>query len=146
MSGLPEAKNRVTAQRAETKEALGELESVGLLLLCGQNAAFLGGTKQLPQAAVGVLCWVRLFQRTAPPKPERRALSWLLSPRKPQMSTSHSGLRQLSPRAWHSLNQGLSGALWQWCWCLAGDTLRKSSLYVQTTHAHTLWSLQSGGD
>lgn len=62
--GLPEAQSRVTAQRAETKEAPGELGSVGLPLLCGEDAVFSGGTKQLPQAAVGVLGWVRLSQRT----------------------------------------------------------------------------------
>lgn len=90
---------------------------MGLLLLCGEDAAFLDGAKQLPQAAVGVLGWVRLSQRThgkeaaSPSEPEQRALSWLLCPRKPQMSTSHSGLRQLSPRAWHSQNEGPPGAL-----------------------------------
>lgn len=64
MLGLPEGKSGVTVQRAETKEAPGELGSVGLLLLCGEDAAFSGGIKQLPQAAVGVLVWVRLSQRT----------------------------------------------------------------------------------
>lgn len=64
MPGLPEAKSRVTVQKAETKEAPGELGSMGLPFLCGEDAAFLGGTKQLPEAAVGVLGWVRLSQRT----------------------------------------------------------------------------------
>lgn len=64
MLGLPEGKSGVTVQRAETKEAPGELGSVGLLLLCGEDAAFSGGIKQLSQAAVGVLVWVRLSQRT----------------------------------------------------------------------------------
>ena len=61
---MPEPKSRVTAQRTETKEAPGELGSVGLPLLCGEDAAFSGGTKQLPQTAVGVHVWVRLSQRT----------------------------------------------------------------------------------
>lgn len=61
---MPEPKSRVTVQRVKTKEAPGELGSVGLPLLCREDAAFSGGTKQLPQAAVGVLGWVRLSQRT----------------------------------------------------------------------------------
>lgn len=44
-------------------------------------------------------------------KAEQRALSCLFCPRKLQTSISHSGLRQLSPGAWHSQNQEPSGGL-----------------------------------
>lgn len=53
--GLPKPESKVTVQRAKTKEAPGELGSMGLPLLCGEEAAFLSGTKQLPQTAVGSL-------------------------------------------------------------------------------------------
>lgn len=55
MPGLPEGKSRVTVQRAETKEAPGELGSVGLLLLCGEDAVFSGGIKQLDKQLWGSL-------------------------------------------------------------------------------------------
>lgn len=115
--GLPKPKSTVTVQRAKTKEAPGELGSMGLPLLCGEEAAFSGGTKQLPQTAVGSLMGEVIPEDTweigsiSPKARTERALSWLLCPRKPQMSPSHSGLRQLSPRAWHSHNEEPSGAL-----------------------------------
>lgn len=74
--------------RVKTKETPGELGSMRLLLLCGKDAAFSGGTKQLPLVAVGVLHWVRLSQReigSISSKPRTESLELAALPKK----TSH---------------------------------------------------------
>lgn len=73
---------------------------------------------------------------------QNRDLSWLLCPKKLQMSPSHSGLRQLSPRAWHRQSQGPSGALCADVWL---ETPSNRAQHMHKLHMHTLWSLLSGG-
>lgn len=121
--GLPKTKSKVTRQSTKTKDTPGELGSMGLPILNGEEGAFSGGTKQLPLSSCGEPWLDEVIPEdiweTGNISPKGR-------PESPELAALPEKASEEPQPQWGEAAEPEWGAFWCFvtvCWCLAGDTL-----------------------